>query len=92
MFDKPRYQMDNWRRDNPHAISDQDNCCNPQRTSAEKVKCTGHHFSSYGRNDLLAKVDLPSYRQYKPGDFLAIKLLNCNETIDKDDGDENWAN
>jgi len=30
-------------------------------------------------------------RQYKPGDFLAIRPLNWDEIIDEDDDDDNWA-
>jgi hypothetical protein len=37
------------------------------------------------------KIEPPSCRQYKPGDFLAVRPLNWDETIDEDDDDENWA-
>ena len=56
-----------------------------------KVKCTGEHFSCYSSNDLRAKIEPPSCRQYKPGIFLAIRPLDWNEIIDEDDDDENWA-
>ena len=36
-------------------------------------------------------MEPPSCRQYKPGDFLAIRPLNWDEIIDEDDDDENWA-
>ena len=45
----------------------------------------------YGSDDLWAKIEPPHYRQYKPGDFLAVRPLNWDEIIDKDDVDENWA-
>jgi len=36
-------------------------------------------------------IEPPSCQQSRPGDFLAIGLLNCDEILDKDDDDENWA-
>ena len=45
----------------------------------------------YGCNDLRAKINPPSCRQYKPGDFLAVRPLNWDEIIDEDDDDDNWA-
>jgi hypothetical protein len=56
-----------------------------------KVNRTGERFAWYGSNDLRAKIEPPSCRQYKPGDFLAIKLLKWDEIIDEDDDDENWV-
>jgi hypothetical protein len=91
MFDKTRNQMKKWRWDNPHAFGDQVNRSNPQTTSLGKVKRTGERFSWYGSDDLRAKIEPPSCRQYKPGDFLAIRPLNWDEMIDEDDDDENWA-
>jgi hypothetical protein len=91
MFDKTRDQMNNWRWDNPHAFGDQVNQSNPQTTRSGKVKRTGEHFSWYSSADLRAKIEPPSCRQYKPGDFLAVKPLNWDEMINKDDDDENWA-
>jgi len=38
-----------------------------------------------------AMIELPSCRQYKPGDFLAGRLLNWDGIIDENDDDENWA-
>jgi len=82
--------MNNWRWDNPHAFGDQVDGSNPQTTSSGKVKCTGNHFSWYGSDDLRAKIEPPSCRQYKPGAFLAIKPLNLDDIMDEDDDDENW--
>jgi hypothetical protein len=56
-----------------------------------KVKCTSERFSWYSSNDLRAKIEPPSCRQYKPGNFLAVRRLNWDEIINKDDGDEHWA-
>jgi len=91
MFDKTRNQMNNWRWDNPGACRDEVDCSNPQTTSSRKVKCTGECLSSYGSDDLRAKIEPPSCRQYKPGDFLAVRPLNWDEIIDVDDDDENWV-
>ena len=91
MFDKTRDQMKNWRWDNPRAFGDQVNPSNPQITSLGKVKHTSEHFSWYGSDDLRTKIEPPSCRQYKPGDFLAVGPLNRDEMIDKHDDDENWA-
>jgi len=91
MFDKTRDQMNNWRWDNPRAFGDQVDCSNPQTTSAGKVKRTGERFSWYGSDYPRAKIEPPSCRQYKPGDFLAVRPLNLDEIIDDDDDDENWA-
>src|SRR5882757_5527317 len=41
MFHKTRYQMKNWRWDDPHAFGDQVDRSNPQTTSSGKVKRTG---------------------------------------------------
>jgi hypothetical protein len=91
MFHKTRDQMNNWRLDNPRAFGDQDEGSNPQTTSSGMVKRTGQRFSWYGSNARRAKIELPSCRQYNPGDFLAIRPLNWDETIDEEDDDENWA-
>jgi hypothetical protein len=91
MFDKTCDQMNNWRWDNPCAFGDQVDSSNPQTTSMGKVKRTGERFSLYGSDDLRAKIELPSCRQYKPGNFLAVRPLNCDGLIDDDDDDENWA-
>jgi len=91
MFDKTRDQMNNWRWDNPHAFGDQVDRSNVQKTSSGKVKRTGERCSWYGSDDLRAKIEPPSCRQYKPGDFLAVRPLNWDEIIEEDDDDENWA-
>jgi hypothetical protein len=91
MFDKTRDQMKNWRWDNPRAFGDQVDHSNPQTTSSGKVIRTCERFSWYGRDDLRAKIEPPSCRQYKPGDFLAVRPLNWDEIIDEDDDDDNWA-
>jgi hypothetical protein len=91
MFDKTHDQMNNWRSDNPRAFGDQVNRSNPQTTSSGKVKRTGERFSWYGSGDLRAKIEPPSCRQYKPGDFLAVRPLNWDGIIDEDDDDDNRA-
>jgi hypothetical protein len=91
MLDKTRDQMNNCRWDNPHAFGDQVDCTNLQTTSSGKVKHTGERFSWYGSDDLSAMIEPPSCRQYKPGDFLAVRPLNWDEIIDEHDDDENWA-
>jgi hypothetical protein len=47
-------------------------------------------LSWYGRDVLRAKIEPQSCRQYKSGDFLAIRPLNWDEIIDEDDDDDNW--
>jgi hypothetical protein len=91
MFDKTQDEMHNWRWDTPHAFGDEVYPSNPQTTSSGKVKRTAECFPWCGSNDLRAKIEPPSCRQYKPGDFLAVRPLNWDETIDEDDDDENWA-
>jgi len=91
MFDKTRDQMTNWRWDNPDAFSDQGDRSNPQTTSSGKGKRTSERFCWYGSDNLRAKIDSPSCRQYKPGDFLAVRPLNWDEIFVEDDDDENWA-
>jgi hypothetical protein len=91
MFDTTCDQMNNCRWDNPRAFGDQVNRSNLQTTSSGKVKRTSERFSSYGRDDLRAKIEPRSHRQYKPGDFLAVGPLNWDEIIYEDDDDDNWA-
>jgi len=91
MFDKTCDQMNNWRWDNPRAFGDQVDRSNLQTTSSGKVEWTGERFSWYGSNDLRAKIEPPSCRQYKPGDFLAVRPRNWRRIIDDDDDDENWV-
>jgi hypothetical protein len=67
------------------------NRTNPDTTSLGMVKRTGEHFSWYGSDNLMAKIEPPSSRQYKPGDFLAIRPDNWDELIHEDNDDGNWA-
>jgi len=83
--------MNNCRWDNPCAIKDPVDRSNPQTTSSGKIKRNGECFSLYGSDDHRAKIQPPSCRQYKPGDFLAVGPLNRDEIIDVDDDDDNWA-
>jgi len=91
MFDKTRNQMNNWRWDNPCAFGDHVDRSNAQTTSSGKVKHTGECFPWYGSDYLGAKIEPPSCRQYKPGDFLSVRPLNWDEIINEDDDDEKWA-
>jgi hypothetical protein len=56
-----------------------------------KFKRTSERLSWYGKDDLRAKIEPPSCRQYKPGYFLAFRPVNWDEVIDEDDDDDNWA-
>jgi len=89
--DKTRDQMNNRRWDNPRAFGDQVDCSNPQTTISGKVQRTGERFPWYGSDDPRVKIEPPSCRQYKPGDFLAVTTLKWDEIIDEDDDDENWV-
>ena len=91
MFDKTHDQLNNGRWDTSHAFRDEVDRSNPQTTSSGKVKRTSERFSWYGSDDPRAKIEPPSCRQYKPGDFLAIRPLHWDEIIDEDDDNENWA-
>jgi len=91
MFDKTHDQMNNWRWDNPHAFWDEVDRSNPQTTSSGNVERTGERFSWYGSDDLRAKIEPPSCRQYKRGDVLAVRPQILDEIIDEDDDDENWV-
>jgi len=91
MFDKTRDEMNHWRWDNPRAFGDQVDRSHAETTSSRKVKRACQRFSWYGRDDFRAKIEPPSCRQYKPGDFLAVRPLNWDEMIDEDDDDDNWA-
>jgi len=91
MFDKTRDDMNNWRWDNPRAFGDQVDRCNSQKTSSGKVKRSSESFSWYSSDDLGAKIEQPSCRQYKPGDIMAVRPLNWDEIIDEDDDEEIWA-
>jgi len=91
MSDNTCNQMNDSRWDNPHAFWDPIDHSNLRTTSSGKVKRTSEHFSRYGSDDLWAKIEPPSFQQYKPGDFLAVRPLNWDEIMDEDDVDENWA-
>jgi len=54
------------------------------------IKRTSERFFWYS-DDPTAKIEPPSCRQYKPGDFLAVRPLNRDEIFDEDDDDEDWA-
>ena len=84
-------QMNTWRWDNLRAFWDQADYSNPQTTSSSKVKLTSERFSWYGRDYLTATIEPPSCRHYKQRDFLSVSHLNCDEIIDADRADENWA-
>jgi hypothetical protein len=91
MFDKTCDKMTNWRWDNHHAFRYQVDLSNAQSTSSGMVKRTLERCPWYGSDDLSAKIEPPSCRQYKPGDFLAGRPLNWDEIIDEDDDDDNWV-
>jgi hypothetical protein len=91
MFDKTGDQMKHLRCDNPCAFGDHVDRSNPQTTTLGKVQCTGEHFSWYDSDNRRAKIDPPSCRQYKPGDFLAVRPLNSDKIICEDDDERNWA-
>jgi hypothetical protein len=90
MFYKTRFEMNNWRWGIPRAFGDHVDRSNPPTTSLGKAKRTGEHFSWYSSDDLRAKIEPPSCRQYKPGDFLAVRPLNGDEVIDEHHDDDNW--
>ena len=75
-FDKTCYQMNNWRWDNPRALGNHVDFTKPQISSSGNVKCTGKHFALYSSDNPRAKIEPPSCRPYKPGDCLAVELLN----------------
>jgi len=91
MFGKTCYQMNNGRWGNPSAFRDHVDRSDPQPTISGKIIHTGEHFSWYGTDDPGTKIQLPSSRQYKPGNFLAVRPPNWEENTDKDADDENWA-
>ena len=83
--------VNNWRWDNHRAFGDQVDRSNLQTSSLGKVKRTGERFSLDSSDGLRAKIEPPSCRQYKPGDIQAVRPLNWDEIIDRDDDDETWA-
>jgi hypothetical protein len=56
-----------------------------------KIEHTGERFSWYRSDDVRVKVQPPSCRQYKAGNFLAIRPLNWDVVMDEDDYGDNWA-
>jgi len=72
MFDTTRDQMNNCRWDNHHSFGDRVDRSNLQTTSSGKVECTAERFSWYSSDGPRAKIEPPSCRQYKVGDFLAV--------------------
>ena len=88
---KSRDQMTNWRWDNTRSFGEPVDRSNPQSTGSGKIKLTGEPFCLSSSDDLSTKIELPSCRQYKPGNFLAIGPLNWDEIINEDDDNENLA-
>jgi hypothetical protein len=91
MLETTRNQVNIWRRDNPRGFREQVDCTNPRTTTFGQVERTGECFSRYRSYDLREQIEPPSCRQYKPGDFLAVRPQNWNEIIAEDDDNENWA-
>ena len=91
MFDNSCDQSNNWRWDNPSAFGDQVDRSKLQTTSSGQVKPTSQRFSWQSSNDVRAKIEPQRCRQYTPGDFLAVRRLNCDEIFDEDGDDEDWA-
>jgi hypothetical protein len=83
--------MTNWRGDNPRAFWDQVDRSNPQTTRLGTVRCTCERFCWYSPDDLRGKIEPPSCRQYKPGDFLGVRPLNWDKKIQEDDDNDKWA-
>ena len=84
-------QVINWRWAKPRAFGDELDRSNPQTTNLGNVECTSKRFSRYDSDYLRAMIEPPSCRPFKPGDFLAVRPLNCDEIINEDDDDENWV-
>jgi hypothetical protein len=92
MFDKTRDQMNDWRLDNASAFVDEVDRSNLQTTCSGKFKRNCEVFSWYGSSDnISAKIEPPSCRQYKSGHLLGVRTLNWNQIIDKDHDDDIWA-
>lgn len=89
MIGNPHNQINNCRWDNPHTFDDQVNCSNLQTNSLGKDTFAVQCFSLYSSSDLSATIEMPSFQQYKPGDLLAVRLLNWDEITDQDDDD--WS-
>jgi hypothetical protein len=82
MFDKTHGQMNNWWWVNPRDFGNQVDRSNPLTTRLGKVERSGERFAWYGSDDLRAKNQPPSCRQYKSGDFLAVRLQDWEDIID----------
>jgi hypothetical protein len=80
-----------WRWENPRAFVDHVDRSSLQTTYSGEVKCTGERFCLCGSDDFRANIEPPSCRQFKPGDFLAVRPLNWDEIMEEDDDDDNWA-
>jgi hypothetical protein len=91
MIDTTCDQINDWRWATPPAFGDQVDRSNLLTTTLGKITPTGDRFSWYGSDDRRATIEPPSCQQYTPGDFLAIRPLNWDEIIDKDDDDDNRA-
>jgi hypothetical protein len=48
-------------------------------------------FSWYSSEHSSPMIEPPSCRQYKPADFLHVRPLNCDDIINVNDTDDNWA-
>jgi len=88
MCDTTCNHMNNWRWNNTRAFRDHSNS---QTTSSGVIKGTGKRFSWYGSDDSRGKIEPPTCRQYKPGDFLVVRPLSSHGMINKDGDNENWA-
>jgi len=92
MFDTTRYQINNWRWDNPRVFRDQVDCSNPQTTDLARLKSRSERFPWCCSDDRRAMIEPPSRWRYKQGHLLAVRPLSWYEIIDEDDDDENWPN
>jgi hypothetical protein len=91
MFDTTRGQRNNWRWETHPAFGQKWITSIRSQPSRGKVKPNRKYFSWYGIDDLRAKIQPRSCRQYKAGSFLAVGPLNWDKIIDKDDDNENWV-
>jgi hypothetical protein len=91
MFDNTGNQTNNQWWDNLRAFGDQVDCSNPQTTSSWRGKSTRESFTCYSCDDPWVKVEPSRCQLFKAGDFLAVRRLNWDETINDDDNDEYLA-
>jgi hypothetical protein len=91
MIDTTCDQINDWRWATTPAFGHHVDRYNLHATSLGKITPTGERFSWYGSDDPRATIEPPSCQQYTPGDLLAIRPLNWDEIIDKDDDDDNRA-